>query len=439
MFKSLLTTNFFQILSNESKKTVIKEDREEYKKIFNETRNSIDGDPLIIISNPCILLNENKDKMEINMIIYTTHTRRTTTMIANDIHKKYGKFVQMRAIIPNEEYEIMYNMRGLIKIYHVERYKNISLPILFNAVKINNLYYFPPEIELMDIYHKLYLPNFYDEWDNLLEKEKLLYTKVINVKGGTSKCATCKTQRKLDINNIKLLMIKFFDNENYIIVGKWAHELIKFEKESKKEEILNNENIQIISENDIEHDYQNIVNFLSTYTNYGIYYKRKKLYIPKDNRIYRYTIFIKYPTLTAAAGRSRGIDKPFLDIYNCGEYELIPYVPINYNKTLLRVGNLFVQMRFLLMDMWIYRLLKCLKTIDDKIFIEKCSYIYSTMKLMKKLLPIDFKNKYTGINYDEKIAQKIKISEENIKKTSYYPEVSMKKDKRYKLIATSSV
>ena len=44
---------------------------------------------------------------------------------------------------------------------------------------------------------------------------------------------------------------------------------------------------------------------------------------------------------------------------------------------------------------------------------------------------------YTGINYDENVFQKIDISEKNLKKTTYYPELSIKKDKAYELIATS--
>jgi hypothetical protein len=287
----------------------------------------------------------------------------------------------------------------------------------------------------MDIYHKLYSPKYYDEWESLLIQEKLL-SNLCSIKGGTTtKCNPCKEKRKLDINNIKLLMLNFLDNENYVLIGKWAHKLIH----SQKDNLENNENIQIISENDIEHDYKNIVNYLSSYTNYGIYYKKEKMYIPKDNRIYKYTLFIKYPTFTSIAGKhSRGIDKQFMDIYNCGEFELIPYIPKTYNDISLRVGNLFVQMRFLLIDMWLYRLLNYLKIIDEKLFTEKCSYVYSTIKSIKKILPIDFKNKYMGIVYDEKIAQKITISEQHIKKSSYYPELSIKKDKSYKLVATSS-
>jgi hypothetical protein len=455
MFKNLLTTDFFQVVSDEAQKGIIKEDRDKYKEIFDETRSIIVNDPIIILSNPNKIINGYLSKskqstpLEETMIIYTTHTRRTTTLIANHLHKKVGKLVQMRSIIPNDEYEIMYNMRGLIKIYYIERYKNIDISELLNAVKIDNLYYFPPEIELMDIYHKLYLPNYYDDWDTLLQQEKLLYnivsdsiSKPMKKEGGLIKnCPTCKDNRNLDIDNIKQLMLKFLDNENYVLIGEFANKLINTPTSNQDTSDNIKSNIQIISENGIEQDYQNIINYLSSYTNYGIYYKKKKLYIPKDNRIYKYTLFIKYPSLTSVTEKgSRGIDKQFLDIYNCGEFELIPYIQKKHNNISLRIGIAFVQMRFLLIDMWVYRVLKYLKSIDDKMFQEKCLCIISNMKTIKKLIPINLKKKaeYMGINYDEKIAQKILISKKNIKKSSYYPELSMKKDKNYKLIATSS-
>lgn len=432
MFKQLLKTDYFQLITNVANKNVIKEDRQKFHPVFDAARDALYDDPKIIMSDCQIISGKKYDKnsdLEEYMYIFTIYTRRTATKIANEIHKKIGKFVQMREIIPLEEYEIMYDMRGLIKIYRIDKYKNVNLPILFNAVKINNLYYFPPEIELMDIYHKLYRPNYYKEWEILLPQEDILYDKVITTIGGAI-CKDCKTQKKIDINNVKLLILKFLDNENYVMIGKWSHNLIKSNKD-----ITDDHNIQIISENDIEHDYQNIVNFLSTYTKYGIYYKKKKLYIPKDNRIYKYTLFIKFPII---GKDSRSIDNQFLDIYNCAEYELVPFVEKKYNNLTLKVGNLFVQMRFLLIDMWLIKLLKYLKIVGTTQFTSSYSYIHTTMKLMKKLLPISFKDKYTGINYDEKVEQKIIISEKQIKKTSYYPEFSMKKDKKYKIIATSS-
>ena len=472
MFKKLLKNNFFQNVSCIADENFIKTDRNNYKIVFDETRKIIQDDPIIILSNINTLVNfinpsdhikselitcDISSDIESSMIIYTTHPRKTTTMITNNIHAKLGKFVLMKAIIPNLEYEIIYNMRSLIKIYNITRYKNISIPKLFNAIQIDNLYYFPPEIELMDIYHKLYLPNYYDDWSNLLIQEKILYnyfTKTVKNKVGGDGISACKKKRSLSINNIKLLMLKFLDKGNYVLIGEIASKL------TNSEDITNTiftKNIEVITENPIEHDYDNIVKYLSVYTSYGIFYKKVKLYTPKDNRIFKHTFYIKFPSFISNPDRA-GIDKQFLDIYNCGEYELIPFIEkkivisINDNspimestiqstteKISLRIGNLFVQLRFLLIDLWLYKILfEHLKIIDRVKFDEMVLYIYSNIKKIYKILPFDFKNKYMGINYDEKIEQKIMLSQINRKKNTYYPELNKKKWNKYKLIATSS-
>ena len=451
MFKKALEKEHFSTVINIAINDKIKLDRLEYKKIFDLVRNMIRNDELIILSNIPLLLNKDENEFN-NITLYTTHPRRTTTLLSNLLHDKIGKYVQMRSIIPNKEYDIIYNMRPLIKLYNVNKYKNISLSFLFNAVSIDGLSYFPPEIELMEIYHKLYLPNYFNEWTDLLEYEKLLYNKIKTIKkldyknisssdmarltnGSTNSSlkiggSKCKLKSKIEISKLKKIMMKFLNNENYIIVGKSAHELIK------KENLSLDDNIQIISENDIVVDYNAISIYLSKHTDFGIFYKKKNLYIPKDNRICRHTIFIKYPTSTLSGCKI--IDKPFMDIYNCSSYELLPYINLTYDDINLKVGNLLVQSRFLLIDLWILRLLHCLKIIDDDKFLINKKYIFDTLEWLKKNMKMKFDDDYTGINYDEKIAQKIIISEKNIKKTSYYPELSMKKNRKYELIATSS-
>lgn len=447
MFKNLLDTNFFNDVSEIANATIIKKDRMGYKQIFELLRadiiadstsnNSLHKDKIIFSDINKIAGTESKlnssDIAETNMTIYTTHARKMTTTVANIIHKICGKYVQMRAIIPNEEYDVMVDMRNLIKLYRVDRYKKVKLTSLFNTVCIDKLLYFPAEVELIDIYRKLYLPNFNEEWETLSKSENILYNQIIkNKTGGDAKCPDCNIKRKLDLYQIKLLMMKFLNNENYVIVGDWAHAII--DNSTKKTD--ENFNIQLISENAIEHDYDIIVNYLSEFTQYGIFYKKKKLYVPKDNRIFKYIFYIKYPTFGKTI-----VDKQFLDIYNCGSYELIPFVPIKYDNLNLKVGNIFVQMRFLLIDLWILKLLKHLKEISDDKFKLRHVYIFDTMRIMKKKLPDGFKNspdKYIGINFDEKIAQKLEISKKQIKRTSYYPELSMKNTKQYKLVATSS-
>jgi hypothetical protein len=441
MFKAILDTDFYDIVLETAKKTVIKKDREEYKELFDLCINMISDDTKIIVSDTPMLLGDKKESIE-NLNIYTTHTRRTTTKLANSIHKMIGKLVQMREVIPNEEYEILYNMRSVIRVYRIIRYKNISLMNLFRPISSNRLILFPPEIELMDTYHKLYLPNYYEEWPKLLQYEpelwKLVNSRQYTITGGVikkpivKKCNPCRDKRKTDVGNLKLLFLNFLHNEKYVIIGNWAHNLLHL-SEKNKTEISSGEKIQIISENDIEQDYANIVSYLASYTNYGIFYKKKQLYIPKDNRLFKHTLYIKYPTIKSGSM----IEKPFLDIYNCGGYELTPYISVIYKKMTFNVGTLSVQMRFLLMDLWILRLLMHLKVVDKEQMKSKGDEIFKQMNKLKKILKITHAEKYVGINFDEKVFQKIEISEKQIKRSTYYPELSIKEDKKYQLIATS--
>ena len=433
MFAGLLQTDFFEIIENGAL-DAIKADRLKYKPIFDliiktisDDINSVDSlhKDKIIFSDINKILGEADESIPDKIIMYTTHARKMATAIANIIHKKFGKLVQMRSLIPNEEYDIIYNMRNVAKIHRIERYKTVTLDILFNAVKIDNILYFPVEIELIDIYRKLYLPNFNKEWSSLTASEDKLYKLVDGKAGGAKKCGECKVKRKLDIYQIKLLMINFLNNETYTMIGTWAHRLIN------KEPWNDDDTISIISENEIEHDNDVIVSYLSSFTNYGISYKKKKLFIPKDNRIYKYTFYIKYPTF----GKDI-IDKPFLDIYNCGSYELIPFELMEFEGNNLKVGSVFVQMRFIMIDLWLLRLVKYLDGIDDITFETKKKYLYETLHNIREKRPGGLVS-YMGINFSENVAQKIEISKKQIKKDSYYPELSMKDTKKYKLIATS--
>ena len=148
----------------------------------------------------------------------------------------------------------------------------------------------------------------------------------------------------------------------------------------------------------------------------------------------KHTLYVKYPTFKSGSS----IDKQFMDIYNCGSYELIPYINKKHSTVNLKVGTLHVQMYWLLMDVWLLKLVNHIKGITDSQYSVKYKYTLNTIKYLKKNMPITYSKLFIGINYDEKIEQRIIISKNQIKKTSYYPELSMSKSKKYKLIATSS-
>ena len=134
-----------------------------------------------------------------------------------------------------------------------------------------------------------------------------------------------------------------------------------------------------------------------------------------------------------------GIDKPIIDIFNNASYELIPYEIINYGDKNIRIGNSYVLLYFLWMDLWILNLIKNLNGTDENSYNKLNDKLNTLIKKQRaiSIKHISDKQAYTGINYDENIYQKLVITEKNLKKSSYYPELAISKGKKYKTIATS--
>lgn len=438
MFKVILQTDYFDKEQKIALDTVIKEDRKKYEPITEMVKKLIQSNEDAILSNPYVI--SNLTSIQTDLIIYTPHTRKLTTTLSNGIHRKFGKFVQMRSILPHREYNIIYDGRPLIKIYHLARYKKIDIASLFDITMVKNLRYFSLHVELIDVYHKLYLPNFYDEWADLQKLEKKMYAqlkiaqkKPHKSKKKSSECNLCKEMRSASIGEVRKLIIQYLNDENFILVGQWA--MFAKNKQIKEKESTFNELIQIVSENSIDVDYKNFALYLSKFTKHKIFFKKRKLYVPKNNRILKHTIYIKYVDVPNASGT----DKPIMDIYNCGSYEILPYVKCKTNiggNVNLNIGCSHVCMYFALINIWMANLVLRVSDANDAIY-HKLHKYYEVLKWAHDKLPL-YSASYIGINYDEQIEQKITISENQIRKSSYYPEKNLKGHGKYKLIATSS-
>ena len=477
MFGNLVKSNYFDCLVKEASNNIIKEDRLSYKPILDLIMNNINNKNTIISDVDTILhsfihdmnvvapkriydkkiakLIQEFNKIYINdiktsIILYTNKPKLTCTTLSNIIHEKFGKFTQMKSVITNYEYTISYNMRILVTIYGLQNYKKINLVNVINPVEINNNLYLPINIEIIDTYHKLFLLNYYNDWEILKIKEKILYTYYLNTtikKKTGGKCSTCKLNKNMNINSIKYLLLDLFNNENYVFINEWAVYLNKSNSLNKSNQYDNFDNIiSIISENSIENDNNKIVNYLSKFTKYGIFYKKNKLYIPNSSRLCLYTFYIKFPE-SGFRNKISTIDKPFLEIYNNGSYELVPYISIKYNYNnddikdsflTLKIGNYYVLSYFIFIRIWLVKLLSCLNLIKpEKQILKYKNYESLLIEINNNRKIYDNTQKFIGINFDEKIDKKIMISKSDIIKKNYYPELEMKKNNNYKILATS--
>ena len=132
MFRSILALEYFEKTKLDAENNRIKKDRDRYKPIFDMVYEIIKDKDNIILGD---LIDT---KTPTNISIYTVNAIKLATSISNMIHKKFGKYVKMSAILPNKEYGIMYNMRHIITVHKIQKYKNTKIKYFLLSID-NNL------------------------------------------------------------------------------------------------------------------------------------------------------------------------------------------------------------------------------------------------------------------------------------------------------------
>lgn len=121
---------------------------------------------------------------------------------------------------------------------------------------------------------------------------------------------------------------------------------------------------------------------------------------PSDPRLRRMTLYLVRP------GAAR---LPFLDLYNCAAYDLVPFVAHGVDGSMVRVGTPPVQARFLLIDRWVLRLLHQIGAVGDayaqeQLDLRLLEYARVAERLPER--PPPDPAAYAGARVDEQLAAK---------------------------------
>jgi hypothetical protein len=297
----------------------------------------------------------------------------------------------MNTSVKNEEFVITYDTRMIAKIYaiqpgYMQSQKTASIGKTIHPVIIDKIQYLPPSVEIIDLYNILYTGNGYD--DAILNITLQLAKMVTDKTGGDireiQKSPTFKKKKKKKQKNTNELSILANINDSDEdsdgiddIIGsgeKSCYEKKKNELEAIKIALLrdyfkgrndmiligsigynwyhrgdqicpNMERIQIITSvpiNEVKHDITQYIEGIGR--NYKIIVSDELgLMIPKDFRSKK-TIFSM--VITTIKGPK---EKPFLEVFNNTNFELIPAFQAND----ILIGCKYVLLRFLYIDLWI--------------------------------------------------------------------------------------
>jgi hypothetical protein len=422
---SLLKTNWIDNIKKDAF-IQIKKDRDIYSNITNVINEYCKTNQLIISNIPKILsLKESFETIkDQSFYIFSENPFYHANLLTNLIHEKsqnkeIGQLTRLKTVVEYTEYVIDYDTRLIATIYNIKKYKQIKLMDLIMPVEIDNLLLMPPEIEIINVYYRL---STVDDYEKYLEYEPLLYKEVLGrIQKGIIGGKSCKNKNKDLLEVIKLSIVKnFVPKFGLILLGSWAYDII-----TKNETCVNIDKIQIMGEMNKDTLLNELKVFINKITKFSITYREQELHIPKDFRTKRITYYIK---INSSHG---SVEKPFLDLFNCAEFEIIPCCKIKNTF----IAHKWIQLRFLFIDLWILKMIKKLNIISteniskkNELIIKLIEFFRSDTKQLEDLFKfITYKGIYVNYNIDKKM-QNLQMAIYH----PYYPEMYMRKNNFYR-------
>jgi Methylase involved in ubiquinone/menaquinone biosynthesis len=360
--------------------------------------------------------------------LYCEDTFNKAKALAHELAEVHSPHIPARTValqtnIRHREFTIFVEARILFKIYALRPHKDISLidlmgPVTrggyFTGVSIKCI---PEEIQLMDIYRNLYTPAKNALWEQELESEQKLYETIRGV-------LVDKVAQKIrGASEPKLFdptpeLLKLAAEHGWVVVGDFALSKLGFTQSPKRLQLICSE---------IPSEIARIVGRRCKGT--AVQTVQHNLNIPSDFQITKHTLYI-------SNGQVR---VPAADIYNCTAFEMIPFVEVELDTKMptavrtakakapkLRIGNPWVLLRFLFMDIWVLKLILN-SDVRGQAFIhgrirELVSMSEKVRDAAYKDLPATFQlNNYGGQYISETVAKKRIIKERGERFPMYYP------------------
>lgn len=350
------------------------EDRHRFDPIYEIVEKYVKKNKLILGGNISIkmAIGDPKTQDDFYYDIYSDHPVKEAFNLANLI-AEVTEAIYVRTEIYGKELMIKIQERPIVKIIGLPKnMKNIIQPEY-----INGIYYIPADYHLIETYRILYTP-MVDEWEKYIEYEKELYgwiKKEFDVNkarfiGGADSPDVIREQLKRN------LLEHLNSRNDIILVGLEACSsfLPNMKYSNKTLDILTT--MPVIKE---------LVSWINKSTKLPASYKSNSMQLLADFRLSKTTIYITY--------QSKKI--PVLYAYDCLEYDVVPF---NKNNNGCQIGNLFVIMRFLLLDAWSIKTIRSSGGIDEKFAKNRISEIYQIYFELRDKLKLVDENIQSNIN-----------------------------------------
>lgn len=347
-----------------------------------------------------------------------------------------SKYITMRSDLRHQEMTIIINTRQIIKIYNMDRYRNINLAKLMGPASRagyyshNKVLLIPEEMQLIEIYRTLYTPAKVGQWKSYLEFEQKIYSLIGNLKKKVLKTGGAISVNRAVIDQI--LLEKIIAGSDNVLVGDYALGYLGSTlTQSPRVQFISSMHVaDLAAAIGIEINKQ--LPNLQLY-GYKVTFIKYSLNLPTDFQITKHTLYINF-------------DKeqiPIVDIFNSSIFEMIPYWivgridQVKLSKPLLsktikpiKIGNPWVLLRFRFIDLWVLKLITKINDQESKFLNNKILFLLNSICSLRKLTMSQLNNDpsrlfqitdYTGVYISETVAKKKLIKKTGERFAMYYP------------------
>ena len=377
------------------------------------------------------------------------------TTSTNDKNKPFW-VISLKTIVPFKKFDISINQRTLISFTTLNRMSDtVTVNDMIQPLTVKSYFekktilIMPPKFHLIDTYEMLYSPANTDDWSNQLHEEQRLFgymQKIMNLQrqGKTARVGGEDIKINQPLRNkvaLKLLQELFVNNPKIMLLGEHAINMLT--GSSIDTPIIHCMIDPSIAIDDLIKQIQPIVDdALGKHIN--IFSATRNVQILGDFRLRRTSIKL-----------GNSIDsKEIIYCYNSTEYDLIPtnrLLEKNDPSKIILIGNPFVLIRFMLIELWILVWISSMGKIDKSFALARSNSLIS--KVLGLRSKISAKNKssidpeylemgplqifqtdpsqYIGIYESESTAQKTKAQTAQ-RFSEYYPQEWFNKNDSYR-------
>jgi hypothetical protein len=295
------------------------------------------------------------------IIIYGDYIFKHANDISNLIALK-TIYTSLITNIKNEDFTITVNGLPAIRLMSVH---SRMLPAIHTVVK-NETKQYPPELELIEIYHRLHQPQRASEWPHLLRLERMIRSTL------NSSTTGGRREQKLNVNH-DIVKRWVSNRKDYILIGRNAV--------SKATGGNITDKIQVIAGASFIADF---TKYIEQFRGTPVIRKQPAL-LGHEPRLVKTSFQIEYNTTMY-----------LLDVYNAVEYELIPYFTLRG----VNIAHPYVLNMYALVDYWTFSVIAALGKKSQP-------PIAPVLALLKKIDAIEKKeHSYMGVNIEVEIYRK---------------------------------